>query len=41
MAGSGSTDDRIRIIKELAELRTAGVLSEEEFVAEKRRVLGA
>ena len=41
MAGSGSTDDRIRIIKELAQLRTAGVLSEEEFVAEKRRVLGA
>jgi membrane protease subunit (stomatin/prohibitin family) len=34
-----STEDRIRIIRELAELRSSGVLSEDEFVAEKRRVL--
>jgi len=41
--GSGTTshDDRIRMLKELAELKSAGILTEEEFQAEKRRILGS
>ncbi len=36
---AASGDDRIARLKELAELRTAGVLTEEEFAAEKAKVL--
>ena len=34
-----STDDKIAKIKELGELKTAGLLTEEEFAAEKAKVL--
>jgi hypothetical protein len=34
-----SIDDKIRKIKELGELKTAGLLTEEEFAAEKAKVL--
>ena len=33
-------DDRIEKLKELGELKAQGVLSEEEFAAEKARILG-
>ena len=39
-AGSGQ-DDRIAQLKELAGLRDAGALTEQEFAAEKSRVLGS
>jgi len=39
-SATSSAEDRIRILKELADLKNAGVISEEEFIAEKRRVLG-
>lgn len=32
--------DSVQQIKELAELREQGILSEEEFAAEKRKLLG-
>jgi hypothetical protein len=34
-----STDDKIAKIKELGELKTAGLLTDEEFSAEKAKVL--
>ena len=34
------TGDRIAQLKELGELKAQGVLTEEEFAAEKRRILG-
>ena len=34
------TGDRIAQLKELGELRAQGILTEEEFAAEKRRILG-
>ena len=34
-----STDDKISKIKELGELKTAGLLSEEEFATEKAKIL--
>jgi putative oligomerization/nucleic acid binding protein len=34
-------DDRIEKLKELGELKAQGVLSEEEFAAEKARILGS
>jgi len=34
-----STDDKIAKIKELGELKTAGLLSEEEFATEKGKIL--
>jgi len=36
-----STDDKIAKIKELGELKTAGLLSEEEFATEKAKVLAS
>jgi hypothetical protein len=33
------TEDRLNKLKELGELKTAGVLTEEEFTAEKRKIL--
>jgi len=38
--GTASHDDRIRMLKELAELKSAGILTDEEFQSEKRRILG-
>jgi uncharacterized protein YnzC (UPF0291/DUF896 family) len=35
-----STDDKIAKIKELGELKTAGLLTEEEFATEKAKILG-
>jgi len=37
---SGISDDSIARLKQLAELRDQGVLTEEEFNAEKQKVLG-
>lgn len=34
-------DDRIAKIKELGEMKTQGLLTDEEFAAEKARVLGS
>ena len=34
-------DDTIEKLKELAELKTQGILTEEEFTAQKARILGA
>lgn len=33
-------DERIRILRELADLKTQGILTEEEFLVEKQKVLG-
>jgi Short C-terminal domain len=38
-AGAGG-EDRVQQLKDLAALRDQGVLSEEEFAAEKARILG-
>jgi Short C-terminal domain len=35
-----SSEDRIAELKQLAELHTSGVLTDEEFAAEKARILG-
>jgi hypothetical protein len=35
------TAERIRLLRELATLRTDGVLSEDEFQAEKKKLLGS
>jgi membrane protease subunit (stomatin/prohibitin family) len=42
-AGRGVSDpaERIRLIRELATMRAEGLLTEEEFAAEKRQILGA
>ena len=34
-------DDRISRLKELGELKNAGILTDEEFAAEKAKILGA
>ena len=39
-AASGGMDDRIAQLKALGDLRTQGVLSEAEFEAQKRLILG-
>jgi hypothetical protein len=39
-APAGGGDDRIDQLKELANLKQQGVLTEEEFAAEKARILG-
>jgi hypothetical protein len=39
-APSGISDDSIARLKQLAELRDQGVLTDEEFNAEKQKVLG-
>jgi hypothetical protein len=36
-----STDDKISQIRQLGELKDQGLLTEEEFVAEKRKVLAS
>lgn len=36
----GSTEDRLEQLKKLGELRDAGVLSDDEFQAEKSKILG-
>lgn len=40
-AQAGAADDRIAKLKELAELKASGVLTEAEFAAEKARILGS
>lgn len=37
---AASGEDRVQQLKELADLKEQGVLSEEEFAAEKARILG-
>lgn len=37
---SGGGDDRISKLKDLADLKAQGILTDEEFAAEKARVLG-
>jgi hypothetical protein len=39
-APTGRDDTRIHQLKELADLKTQGVLTEQEFAAEKARILG-
>lgn len=36
-----SADDKIEQLKKLGELRDSGVLTEEEFAAEKQKILGS
>ena len=40
-ASAASSDDRITKLQQLAELKRQGVLSEEEFAAEKERILAS
>ena len=40
-APAGGGEDRVEKLKELAELRQQGVLTDEEFAAEKARILGS
>ena len=40
-SGSIDTDERIRLLRELASLKAEGILTSEEFDAEKRRILAA
>lgn len=40
-AAAPAADDPIEKLKELAELHTAGVLTDEEFAAAKAKILGA
>ena len=37
---TGGNDPRLAALKELGELRAAGVLNDEEFAREKARILG-
>ena len=39
-AGGGGQDDVIEKLQQLGELRSAGVLTEQEFADQKRRILG-
>jgi hypothetical protein len=39
-AGGGGRDEVIDQLRQLGELRTAGVLTEQEFADQKRRILG-
>ena len=36
----GPADDRVQQLKDLADLKAQGVLTEEEFASEKARILG-
>ena len=38
-ASSISMDDKLRVLKQLGELKAQGILSEEEFVSEKKKIL--
>lgn len=40
-AATASTAERIELLKQLAELRSQNVLTDDEFAAEKKRILGA
>ncbi|WP_196781032.1 SHOCT domain-containing protein [Nocardioides sambongensis] len=40
-AAAGGAEDRIAQIRELGELKAQGLLTDEEFAAEKARILGA
>ena len=40
-AAGSSVDDRISRLKELGELKNAGILTEEEFAAEKAKILNS
>ncbi len=40
-AAESGTDDMIAQLKELAKLKDAGVLTEEEFAAQKAKILGS
>jgi len=40
-AAGGLTEDRISQLKELGELKTQGILTEEEFAAQKAKILAA
>jgi hypothetical protein len=39
-APSGGEDDRLQKLKDLGDLKAQGVLTEQEFAAEKARILG-
>jgi hypothetical protein len=39
-APAGGGEDRVEKLKELAELKQQGILTDEEFAAEKARILG-
>ena len=39
-AGGGGEEDRIAQLKELANLKEQGILTDEEFAAEKAKILG-
>ena len=39
-AAASAREDRLEQLKELGDLKTQGVLTEEEFAAEKARILG-
>jgi membrane protease subunit (stomatin/prohibitin family) len=38
-SAGANTTDKIKLLKELAELKSAGILSEDEFQAEKTKIL--
>ncbi|MGV9711417.1 SHOCT domain-containing protein [Gordonia sp. NPDC003424] len=40
-APAGGADDRISQLQKLAELKSQGILSDQEFAAEKARILGS
>lgn len=40
LAASSTHEQRIQSLKDLAELKNSGILSDEEFVVEKRKILG-
>jgi hypothetical protein len=40
-AAAPSSEDRIEQLKQLGELRQQGILTEEEFAAEKAKILGS
>ena len=40
-APAGGGEDRVQQLKDLAELKDQGILTEEEFAAEKARILGS
>jgi Short C-terminal domain len=39
-AAGGSEQDRVSALKDLADLKAQGILTDEEFAAEKARILG-
>jgi hypothetical protein len=39
-AAGGMTDEKIQQLKDLADLHTAGVLTDDEFQAQKQKILG-